>query len=513
MRRFQAGILLTALILCTFMITGVGQTDFTLLLNSEPPLIDPATASSNPAIEVCRAVYETLLNIDPDTAEVIPVLATSWEKNADSTEWTFHLRDNVKFHGGADFSAQDVKKGAEREIAIGKGESYVLGNVVQIDAVDDLTVKFFLGSSEPEFYLALARFYIPSSAAIEANETDGDLAQAWLGENADGTGPYKLVTWERRQRLVCDRFDAYWGGWDGQHIDRLLFTYIPEPGTQLLMMKQGDGNFADSILLEEAVLLENEPSLATFIGAGNPMYMPMNTAKGPLSNPLVREAIALAFDYDSYVDAVTYGYAPRLIGVVPGNTWAANPDLDGLNYDLNRSKQLLELAGYPDGGFTIDFIYLETWLFERTAALLLQEALRPLGIEMTISGYPWATYASLMGNAETRPDMGFMAVFPGGTPNSLLRVMYHSESDGHWAYWGYNNPAFENALDAAVAENNDAFRMKLYQIAQDIVFNDFAAIYVMQQAEVFVFSSDVRGFRFNGQFGNTLNYYDLYLEN
>ena len=109
--------------------------------------------------------------------------------------------------------------------------------------------------------------------------------------------------------------------------------------------------------------------------------------------------------------------------------------------------------------------------------------------------------------------MGFMAVFPGGTPDSLLRVMYHSESDGHWAYWGYDSPAFENTLDAAVAENNDAFRMKLYQIAQDIVFNDFAAIYVMQQAEVFVFSSDVNGFRFNGQFGNTLNYYDLYLEN
>lgn len=513
MRRIVEGTLLAAAILCVFWIAGVGQTDFTLLLNSEPPLIDPATAASNPEIEICRAVYETLLNVDPDTTEAIPVLATSWEKNTDSTEWIFHLRDNVIFHGGAQFSAQDVKTAVEREIAIGKGESYVLGNVNQMVVVDDLTVKFILGLSEPEFYIALARFYIPSSAAIAAQEQGGDLAQAWFSENADGTGPYKFVRWERRQRIVCERFDGYWGGWDGQHIDRLLFTYVPEPGTQLLMMKGGEGNFADSVLIEDAVRLEDDPSgLSVFIGAGNPMYMPMNPAKGPLSNTLVREAITHAFDYDTYLDAVTFGYAPRLVGVVPGNTWGANTNLKGVDFDLDKSKQLLELAGYPDGGFTIDFIYLETWLFERTAALLLQETLRPLGIDMTIAGYPWATYTALMGNPETRPDMGFMAVFPGGTPDSLLRVMYHTESDGHWAYWGYSNPAFDSTLDAAVAENNDEFRKKLYQIAQDIVYNDYAAIYVMQQAEVFVFSADVRGFKYNPHFGNTLNYYGLYLE-
>jgi peptide/nickel transport system substrate-binding protein len=514
MRKMLKGTLLATAILCAFWIAGVGQTDFTLLLNSEPPLIDPATAASNPEIEICRAVYETLLNVDPDTTEAIPVLATSWEKNSDSTEWTFHLRANVKFHGGATFAAQDVKTAVEREVAIGKGESYVLGNIVEVVVVDDLTVKFILGVSEPEFYLALARFYIPSSATIAAQEKDGDLAQAWFAENADGTGAYEFVNWERRQRLVCERFDAYWGGWDGQHVDRLLFTYVPEPGTQLLMMKQGEGNFADSVLIEDAVKLEDDPSgLSVFIGAGNPMYMPMNTAKGPLSNPLVREAITHAFDYDTYLDAVTFGYAPRLVGVVPGNTWGANTDLAGVDFDLDKSKELLAQAGYPDGGFTIDFIYLETWLFERTAALLLQETLRPLGIDMTIAGYPWATYTALMGNAETRPDMGFMAVFPGGTPDSLLRVMYHSESDGHWAYWGYENPAFDNTLDAAVAENDDEFRRTLYQIAQDIVYNDYAAIYVMQQAEVFVFSPDVRGFKYNPHFGNTLNYYGLYLEN
>ena len=331
MRRLTQGAIVLLALLGICCISGIAETDFTLLLNIEPPLIDPATAASNPEIEICRAVYETLLNVDPDTTEAIPVLATSWEKNADSTEWIFHLRDNVKFHGGAEFSAQDVKTAAERETTIGKGESYVLGNVNQVVVLDDLTVKFILGVSEPEFYIALARFYVPSSATIAAQEQDGDLAQAWFSENADGTGAYKLVRWERRQRLICERFDEYWQGWDGQHVDRLLFTYVPEPGTQLLMMKRGEGNFADSVLIEDAVQLEDDPSgLSIFIGAGNPMYMPMNPAKGPLSNPLVREAITHAFDYDTYLDAVTFGYAPRLVGVVPGNTCGANTDLKGV---------------------------------------------------------------------------------------------------------------------------------------------------------------------------------------
>jgi len=513
MRRMLGAALLFAVGLCCFSMVVAAQTDFTLLLNSEPPLIDPATAASNPEIEICRAIYETLLNVDPDTTEAIPVLATSWEKNADSTEWTFSLRESVTFHGGSSFTATDVKVAAEREMTIGKGESYVLGNVEEIIVVDDYTVKFILGASEPEFYIGLARFYIPSSATIAAQEVDGDLAQAWFAEHGDGTGPYKFVRWDRRQQLICDKFEDYWQGWDGKHVDRLLFTYVPEPGTQLLMMKRGEGNFADSVLIDDAVKLEGDPSgLEVFIGAGNPMYMPMNPASGPLSNPLVREAICHAFDYDEYIDAVTYGYAPRLVGVVPPNTWGANTDLKGVAFDLQKSKELLAKAGYPDGGFTIDFIYLETWLFERTAALLLQENLRPLGIEMTINGYPWATYTALMGNPETRPDMGFMAVFPGGTPDSLLRVCYHTESDGHWAYWGYDNPAFDHTLDAAVAENNDEFRKKLYQVAQDIVYNDYAAIYVMQQPEVFVFSADVRGFKYNPHFGNTLNYFGIYLE-
>lgn len=513
MRRTLVGGTVIAVVMIFCWIGAFAQPDFTLLLNSEPPLIDPATAASNPEIEICRALYETLLNVDPDTTEAIPVLATSWEKNADSTEWIFYLREGVKFHGGADFSAQDVKVAAEREIEIGKGESYVLGNVAEVVVVDDLTVKFVLGVSEPEFYLGLARFYVPSSATIAAKEVDGDLAQDWFAENADGTGPYRFVRWDRRERIICEQFEEYWQGWNGQHVGRLLFTYVPEPGTQLLMMKQGEGNFADSVLIEDAVKLEGDPSgLAVFIGAGNPMYMPMNPASGPLSNPLVREAICHAFDYDEYLDAVTYGFAPRLEGVVPPNTWGANTNLKGVDFDLQKSKELLEKAGYANGGFTVDFIYLETWLFERTAALLLQENLRQLGIDMTINGYPWATYTALMGNAETRPDMGFMAVFPGGTPDSLLRVMYHTESDGHWAYWGYDNPAFDNTLDAAVAENNDEFRRRLYEISQDIVYNDYAAIYVMQQAEVFVFSPDVRGFKYNPHFGNTLNYYGIYLE-
>lgn len=512
--RVRAVLLLGAVVALVSAI-GVGGfgTDFIMLLNNQPPQIDPAKAASNPEMEIMLACYENLIVIDPETTKVVPVLATGWDSSADKTEWVIELRSGVKFHDGTSFDSTDVKVAVEREMAIGKGESYVFDNVDRVETGGELVVKFFLKKPQPEFILGMSRFFIPSSEAIAAHEKAGDRAEAWLAENAAGTGPYKFVTWDRGTQIILEKFEDYWRGWEGKHIDRFIMRNVPEPGTQFLMMQRGEGHYADNIVLEDAVKLRDNPALRVEAHKGDPMYMTINPTKGPLSNKLVREAIAHAFDYETFLETIMEGFAERLLGPVPGHIWGANTNLPPVQFDLQKSKQLLAQAGYPNGGFELSYKYFAPWLFERSAALILQENLKTLGIGMSIEGLPWATWTEMAGNPDTRADLGFAAVFSGNpTPSPLLKPIYHSGSEGHWAYWGYNNPAFDHILDAATQELNDDVRRRLYEFAQELPYYDYASLYIMQQPDIMVFKKEVGGFKYSHYFAKVVNYYGLYIE-
>src|SRR6266511_1003485 len=107
------------------------------------PDLDPSVAfSAEP--DVLAQIYETLTVFDPRSGNVIPGLATSWEHNADGKQWTFHLRNGVKFQDGSAFTAEAVKFTVERIKRINKGPAYIFDAVTDVKAVDPLTVQFDL---------------------------------------------------------------------------------------------------------------------------------------------------------------------------------------------------------------------------------------------------------------------------------------------------------------------------------------------------------------------------------
>lgn len=487
---------------------------FVYLVDNQPVNIDPAKASDNPSMEFMMLVYEPLVFVDPATAGLIPVLATSWDSSADKKEWIFNLRPNVKFHDGTSFTAASVKETVERDMTIGQGESYVLGEVERVEVIDELTAKFYLRIPQPDFVFGLSRVFISSSEAVAAHEEGGDLAQGWFAENAVGTGAYELMTWDRGQQIIAEKFEDYWRGWEGRHVDQVILRCVPEPGTQYLMMERGEGHGATSIPLEDAVKLRDNPALRVEAYGGDPMYIVMNTNRGPLSNKLVRQAVAHAFDAALYREVVMEGFAKELAGPLPNHMWGALKDLKSVPFDLEKTKELLAKAGYPDGGFTLKFRYFQPFLFAQAAALMLQENLKEVGINMEIEGLPWAAFTAMVANLEARTELGMIAVFAGNPiPDILLRPMYHSNSEGHWAYWGYDNPTFNHVLDAATQELDDNVRCKLYEIAQEIIYYDYASIFVMQRPSILVFDDHVKGFNFSAYYATIPNtYWDLYLE-
>lgn len=485
--------------------------EFVLLVNNQPKNIDPAKASSNPELEQMRACYEALVEVNPETKQVEPVLAKSWQSSEDKSEWTFELRPGVKFHDGSSLTAEGVKQAIERTIKIGAGESYLIsGSVQSIEVLGPTTLRFKLKGPEPEFIYALSRIFIPSAEAIKAHDK-GDMAQEWFSQNEAGTGPYRLVSWEKEQQIVLEKFPEYWRGWEGKHIDRYVFRVVPEPGTQRLMMERGDGDFADSIVADDAKALESNPNLQVLACTGaNPMYIMLNPT-GPLKDVRVRKAIALAFNYKAMIEDVMRGYAARLRGPVPEVLIGYNDQLPEVPYDPDEARKLLNEAGVKD--LKLTYMYFQPWLFEKSAGLMLQETLKDMGIQVEIEAQPWATFVEKVKNPATRPNMGMIAVYvPSPTAGPLMRTMFHSSSQGHWAYWGYSNPTVDQLLDKAKATVDDAERLAIYKQVQKILYDDYAALWVMNKPDIHVFKKSVKGYKYNPFYPLILNYYDLYEE-
>lgn len=483
-----------------------------MAVNSPTDHLDPAIGSSVPYWRLFLATYETLVSFDPETLELVPWLATDWVANEDATVWTFELRQGVKFHDGADFNAEAVKKSIERTLAIGQGESYLIQDVESVEVLDEFRVAFHLSRPNPDFALGLARQWIVSPKAIEEND-NGDLAQEWFRRNEAGTGPYMLSEWVEGQRYVLTRFDDYWRGWDGNHVDKLEFRVVVEPGTQRLMLERGEVDVAENIPDEQLLELVDVPGIQVIRSqALTPFYIAMNTKGEPLNDVRVRKAIALAFDYQTAIEQGMLGLASPLRGPLPSRFPDFNENIPEPRRNMEEARRLLAEAGYPDGGFKLTFMYLEHWLFERTVGLVLQQNLRELGIDLELQPQPWATMVERIHDEANAPDLVMYAQsVPTPASLSMLQPMYHSSSE-HWSHFMYVNPEVDRLLDQAAAATDPAERTRLIAELQEVIYEDQPQIFAFVKDNLTALRADVKGFRAHPLWDKMLNYYDMYKE-
>lgn len=184
---------------------------------------DPSAAFSMEVVMLV-SVYEPLVWYNPPGSDpqLKPALATSWETSEDGLTWTFHLRKGVAFHDGEPFNAEAVKYSLERTMAMKKGAYYIWSAVKEIKVVDDYTVQFLLDNPAPVDLIASSQYgaYIFSPKA-------GEKGTDWFMQGkAAGTGPYQVDRWEKSQQVVLTKFDDYWGGWEGDHFERVIIKVV-----------------------------------------------------------------------------------------------------------------------------------------------------------------------------------------------------------------------------------------------------------------------------------------------
>ncbi len=477
------------------------------------PDLDPAKSFSNDSV-ITSNCYETLTFYNPPGSDTLlsPKLATRWESNEDATEWTFYLREGVTFHDGEPFNAEAVKYSILKTKEIGVGAAYIWDPVEEIEVVDDYTVKFKLSYSAPLDLIASSGYaaWIYSPKAYEDHTSD------WFNEgHCVGTGPYTIESYERGSRLVMTRYENYWGGWKPGQFEKVVFEISQDPVVNQQKIISGAADFTyglppDNIPNIRAshpdVIVYTNPSFQNLVGL-------LNTKKPPLDNKLVRQALSYSFPYDQFISAVLGERATQAYGVVPKGMWGHSDQLFQYEYDLEKAKQLLAEAGYPNGGFDLLMTYAAVDLDEQQLGEVWKAELAKLGINLTVQGMDWEAQWDLAKSDPMKAqDIFVMYWWPDYvSPYSFLVSMFHCEETILFNLCYYCNPEFDNLIDEGfrLSGTDRAKAEELFIQAQQILLDDAVSLFFYDVANIHFARSDIKGYKDNPAYPHVVFVYDL----
>ncbi len=488
-------------------------TTLTIALDGSPADLDPHSQYEVRSTLAVRGPYEGLIGLKGgETDQYEGLIAERWEANADKSIWTFHIREGVTFQDGSPCDAEAVRASYERLLTLQKGAFNVVARFVpdpgRISAPDPRTVVFDLGRPQPLFESALASTYGPQVVNVKVareHEEEGNWGNTWLQTNAEGTGtgPYRIVEFEPGQRLIMERYDGYWRGWEGAHFDRVVVRVVEEAETTRQLIERGEVDILDRLATSVQAIpaFEQNPDLKVDRRATTEVEYYIMTEGGPLASPEARQAMCYAFPYNEVLDGVYLGYAKQAVGPVAEQLRGFAPGTFQYQTDLAKAKDLFAKAGVAEG--------TELRLMQRTGsdpsiAQLLQANLQQIGIPLTIEAVESATYtATLYGDApaEERPNLMVWSWWP--DYNDAWNHLYPQVSCDQWGSKGANGGFYCNErVDELLAQAKDATDLEQYQAAlaevqQILSRDDPPAIYYAQPEWTTVLRKDVEGFVFN----------------
>ncbi|MFT4279941.1 ABC transporter substrate-binding protein [Microbacterium sp.] len=488
--------------------------DVVFTFSGLPTAWDPVSNSNGlGSLAVIRSVYEGLVDQVPGSYDVEPSLATEWTVSDDKLEYTFTLRDGVEFSDGTPFDAAAVVYNFERIEALGGQVAGILSNVSDVVAVDDGTVRLTLAQPQIQFLEALSFAVFASPTAAKENEADGDWGAAWLAQNSAGTGPYVVGDKVEGQSLELDRNEDYWGGWEDGQIDTVRFVTTPDATTVVQQLLRGEVDHVSGImypLVDYLDQLEDSDEVTVYRAEGTQIdQIQLNTQRAPLDNKLVRQAIQLAYDYESALQAAYKGEGVVPSGGLPAGYPGFDTSLRPLSQDLDRAKELL-----AESGETIDKLtlyYYEPLAFEKAESLILQDSLAELGIDLEVTATTWDQMVEAQSSPETAPDFNNLWHGPiTADPADYLGSYFHSKFIGGYNWSFFDDAEFDGLIDEAQFAADEATRDAALAQAQAILLDEAPAIFAAVPNRVEVINSRFTGYEVHPvDYGGDIFFYDL----
>lgn len=458
--------------------------------------IDPACAMDSASCQVVVNLYDSLVYPDLD-GTILNGVAADYSVSDDGMVYTFTLKDNVKFHDGSVMTAQDVVFSYERMVTIGQGYAYLFQNhVADVQAPDDQTVVITLTEPFAPFLSMLCRLYIVNEEQVMANLGSGnygdmgDYGMTYLAQNDAGSGAYSCTSYTVNDRVVMTRFADYHGTFAENAPDAVEIINGTEAATVRTMMANGQLEISDQWQTHEAYEALGQldgVKLGTY-GAGQILYLMVNTQAAPLDDVHVRKALAYMIDYDQVCTSLFPGYLP-VNNYVGDNLTGGDVSVEKYSYNMEKAKEELEASQYADqllsGEMPITVAWVSEVPDEEKLALLLQASAAQLGVKVEISKVAWATQVQNTASVDSTPATSVCFMSPDyGEAGAMLYQRLHSDTAGTWQQTEWlQNTQLDGKIDTALKTMDDTTRFALYDEIQSEALTEVYGIAVAEQGE------------------------------
>lgn len=429
-------------------------------------VIHPLLTRVNPEYMVTELLYSNLTRLKVDMS-IEPDLAESWSANDDLTEWTFKLRQGVKFHDGSPFSAEDVVetfKAILNPDNASPGRNNV-GPIKEVSAVDAATVLFKLSGAYADLPVAMA---YTNARIIPAAIATGDFKS--LSTKAVGTGPFKLVSYEPDRLIVVERNPDYYDP-ARPYLDRVEVQVFPDTSAEGSAMIAGDIDIISTLQPTEYLRLDGNDGVNVLrVPSGQFCNINFGCDTAPFNDVRVRRAIALTVDRQAMVDFVTEGFG------TPGNDTPLNAsyrffkDVAKREANIEEAKKLLADAGFANG-LEATLIASDRPSVRTQLAVALKEMAKEAGVTINVQTMPHATYLEQVWKKGSF-YVGFYNMQP--TPDGIFKLLY--TSDASWNETRWNNKAFDALIAEARGTTDEAKRTELYTKAQALMNEEVPSI-------------------------------------
>jgi peptide/nickel transport system substrate-binding protein len=502
-------LLVLGLAVCAVALPAGAETRFVFANESNYDTLDPHAAFDVGRVAVRLNLYDGLYRWLDNPPVLTPWLAESHTVSADGLMYTFKLRRGVKFHDGAEVTAEDVRYSAERIFALKKGAASLLSTMLgpgATKALDKHTVQFTLAKPVSIFMAVIPEIHVVNSALLKKHEKDGDWGAAWLTSNEAGSGSYVLNRYDPAIGFTAKRHPGHFMPWGPKYIDEIDFRHVKEDNTRVLGMIKGDYQGTGGYLPNDQVKRLREAPSVKIVEQESMriMLFQINNQRAPMSDVNVRRAISYAFDYEGFNKEILAGTVERNPVPIPNNLWGVPKDVKGYTYDVDKAKAELAKAKVKvDRPLTI--AYLTGFSQTEQAATVMANGLRKAGIESKLTSDLWPNMVEKMKKPETSPDLVVYWISTYyADPNNWIGEMFHS---GQWGTFKassfYKNPKVDDLLDTALKSTDRKVREKAYQDAARIVLDEAAGVWIYNTKYFGPWAKTLEGIRFspigNGQ--------------
>ena len=453
--------------------------------------LDPHAQNEGPTLALMHQMMEPLVLRNPDGA-LEAALATDWSVDPENPEvWNFTLREGVKFHDGADFTAEDVVFSFERALSENSDMKGLISSVASVEAVSDYEVAITTNGPNPLLPAALPNILIIDKDWTEANDTvdvqdvEGG-EETYASQNVNGTGPFQLVSREADVRTEMTAFDGYWGIGDFPiGYSDIVYTPIQNAATRTAALFSGEVDFIQDVPVQDLQRIEDDPNFkivsspqnrVIFYGLNVSDELVNGTPEGgnPLADVRVREAMNMALNRDAIRDVVMRGQSIPAGVIMPPFVNGWNEELNAVSTDVEAAKALMEEAGWGDG-FSVqldcpnDRYINDEAICQATVGMLAQ-----IGITVNLNAQSKAQHFPLVNGLQSDFYMLGWGV-PSYDSEYIFNFLYHTKGDlyGTWNGTRYSNETLDEMTKAIAAEVDlearDAMIAEMWQMAKDDV--------------------------------------------